>query len=824
MKISRNLTFAFLILSFLGFCNSVQAKDEWLQIRSKNFFLIGNASEKDIRKVGTRLEEFREMFRLLFAGANLTSPIPTNVVVFKSDSYYKNFKPKRSDGKIDNFVAAYFQPGEDVNYITLSTEGDGSGNDTTKYSVIFHEYVHSIVNTNFGKSEIPAWFNEGLAEYYSTFEIEADQKVKLGLPLDRHLDLLQQNRLVPLDTLFKLSNAQWLETGSHSRSIYYAESWALIHYLIQSGKTAALGKFITLLTHNTAPEKAFQDAFQITYAEMEGDLKKYVSKSSYQFQTITLTHKLNFEAEMHASPLDEAATNAYLGDLLYHNNRADDSEPFLQTTLKLKPDSSMANTTLGMVKIKQRKFDDARKYLENAISEDQKNHMAFYQYAFLLSREGRDEFGYVRAFPKETADKIRIALRKAIAMKPEFTESYELMAFVDTVNNEELDEAAEMMKKALRFQPGNQRYAMRIAEIYSRQSKFAEAAAIVDKIVKTADDPALKQRAENLVSEIRQRQEFEKQMAGQKDGNIGGAGGRNLSHRVILHNSGGKPMSEAEILKAQADAKLLAINQFIRKSKPGEERIIGKIQKIDCKTRPLLYTIKTPTETLTLESQDFQALSINVFTETADNLQIGCGSDILALNAVITYRPLANTKTASRGDLVSIDFVPNDFRIMSNSELDQSASSTSISEDVSATSDFTGQPPPPRLTAGDSDDLRRNAMMQSIRDSLPTPSAGQKREMGYLNKIECTSKGIYMHFRTPTQTIRLLNSSPKTLSIRLFTPDLEGVNFGCTLKPIEFPAVFVYSDKPDAKAKTAGEIVSIDFVPKSFVLEEKTKP
>ncbi|MDQ3130011.1 MAG: hypothetical protein M3Q99_04525, partial [Acidobacteriota bacterium] len=96
--------------------NSVAAKDEWLHVRSKNFNLIGNASDKDIRKVATKLEQFRETFRQLFSGANLNSPIPTNVVVFKSDGAYKPFKPKRADGKIDNFVAGYFQPGEDVNY------------------------------------------------------------------------------------------------------------------------------------------------------------------------------------------------------------------------------------------------------------------------------------------------------------------------------------------------------------------------------------------------------------------------------------------------------------------------------------------------------------------------------------------------------------------------------------------------------------------------------------------------------------------------------------------------------------------------------------
>ena len=111
-------------MAFLAFCSTtVLAKDQWLQVRSKNFFVIGNASEKDIRKAATKLEQFRETFRQVFGSLNLTSAIPTNVVVFKSGSSYKPFQPKRDDGKIDTNIAGYFQPGEDVNYITLSTEG-----------------------------------------------------------------------------------------------------------------------------------------------------------------------------------------------------------------------------------------------------------------------------------------------------------------------------------------------------------------------------------------------------------------------------------------------------------------------------------------------------------------------------------------------------------------------------------------------------------------------------------------------------------------------------------------------------------------------------
>ena len=290
----KKLRLLALIVLFLSIAVSASAKDEWIQVRSKNFFLVGNASEKDIRKVATRLEQFRETFRLLFGKMNLTSPIATNVIVFKSDSAYKPFKPKRADGKIDNFVAGFFQPGEDVNYITLSTEGE----DADTFGTIFHEYVHFIVNTNFGKSEVPPWFNEGLAEYYQTFAIEQDQKVKLGLPQSIHLQLLNQSKLIPLDQLFKISNYQLLQTGDHSRSIFYAESWALIHYFVQTGKSDGLGKFLNLILNDTPPEKAFQDAFSMTYPQMEKELRKYVSQSSYHYHEITFKNKLVFDTEM----------------------------------------------------------------------------------------------------------------------------------------------------------------------------------------------------------------------------------------------------------------------------------------------------------------------------------------------------------------------------------------------------------------------------------------------------------------------------------------------------------------------------------------------
>lgn len=793
-KFSLVCLFVSAVLVFLP--ATAAAKDEWLQVRSKNFFLIGNASERDIRKAATKLEQFRETFRLLFAGTKLNASIPTNVIVFKNDSAYKPFKPKRADGKIDNFVAGYFQSGQDVNYITLTA----GGTDADTYGTIFHEYVHFIINTNFGKSDIPPWFNEGLAEYYQTFEIEEDQKVKLGLPQGGHLRLLQENKLVPLETFFGISNYALHQNANHSRSIFYAQAWALIHYLVQSGKTDGLNKFLTLSLSNTPPEKAFHDAFQIDYAQMEKDLRKYVGRNTYQYHSISFKNKLVFDNEMQVSPLPEAESNAFLGDLLYRINRGDDAVPFLENALRLDPKLGMASTSLGMVKLDQRKFDEAKVLLEKAISLDQTNHLALYRYAYLLSREGRDEFGYVRSFPADTAAKMRGTLKKAIAVNPAFAASYDLLAFVNLVNNEDLEESVAYMQKALEYQPGNQQHALRLAEIYSRQQKYSDAAAIAEKIAKTTDDAEVKSRAEGVLTSVRQIQEmtarneearknFERTMKGS-------------GPPVLIRRTGDKPPTPEELAKARAEADLRAINGSMRTPLEGETRVIGNIQKVECKGRTITYLIKTDSEAFTLSSKDFQGLTLTAYIENP-GVEIGCGAQILAVKTVLTFKPI---KTGPhRGELIAVDFVPDNFRLI---DVGEAAPTLYVAEETA-----------PMPTGEEFEKQRRAAMLKALKDALRKPGAGEQQALGYLEKTECDKRGIYFVIRTGEQLLKLSNSSPQSVPIRVFTPDLEGLRFGCGMKPIEIPVVFTYKTGIDLFSNAAGELVSLEFVPKGFSLE-----
>jgi len=810
MKNRQSLAIIVTLLIVFGFLpNAALAKDAWLRVRSKNFNLVGNASDRDIRKVATKLEQFRETFRQLFGQTNLNSPIPTNVVVFKSSSAYKPFKPKRADGKTDNFIAGYFQPGEDVNYITISTEGE----DADTYGTIFHEYVHFIVNTNFGKSEVPPWFNEGLAEYYQTFAIEEDQKVKLGLPQSQHLYLLQQTKLIPLDTLFKISNYALHQNANHSRSIFYAQSWALIHYLVQSGKTEGLGKFLTLSLKNIPSEKAFQDAFQMTYAQMEKELKKYVEQNTYKYSLVSFKNKLVFDSEMQSTPMSEAESNTYLGDLLYHTNRADDAEPYLQKALALEPASSMANTTYGMVRMHQKKYAEAKNHLEKAVSGGQKNHLAFYQYAYLLSREDRDEFGYVASFPADKSAKLRELLKKAITINPSFTESYELLAFVNLVNNEQLDEAVAYLQKALKYQPGNQRYAVRIAEIYLRQEKFVEAGAIAEKIAKTADEPEIKAQAENLTGQLQQMKEIltrNETARKQYEASIAEAGKNRRQPVFVQRDSNGKSLSPEELAKLLETEEIRSINQALRKAGAGEKQISGQIQKIECKDGSISYSVNAESTAFTLFSKDFEKLALTSFVASAENAQVGCGARIADFNAVLTYKPQTDAKNTHRGELIAVDFVPKNFRFMDTSENPNEPEAIYAQE----------EPPPSPIKPENFDAQRREAMMQGIKNALRQPVAGEKRELGFIEKVECGNKGMFFYIKNQTRTFKLTAASAQAIQIRAFTPDVEQLQLGCAMKQVDIPVVFTYKESSDSKAKSNGEIISMEFVPKTFILEK----
>ena len=103
-----------------------------------------------------------------------------------------------------------------------------------------------------------------------------------------------------------------------------------------------------------------------------------------------------------------------------------------------------------------------------------------------------------------------------------------------------------------------------------------------------------------------------------------------------------------------------------------------------------------------------------------------------------------------------------------------------------------------------------------MRERLRKPADGEKREMGLIERSECTNKAAFMYIKVDTQILKLVY--PQTLVMGAYTPEVENIQLGCGMKSIDIPVVFVFRPTSDAKSKTAGDLVSLEFVPKSFSL------
>jgi tetratricopeptide (TPR) repeat protein len=650
MKFSKIL-FVGALLSFVFFLSLsvVAAKDEWVKVRSKNFQLVGNSPEKDIRAAAVRLEQFRETFRQIFPKIDPNSPVPINVIVFKNDKSFRDFKPVGDDGKRSDWVAGYFQSGEAVNYIVLSSDGE---KDFT-YRIIFHEYTHFLVNNHIGRSNVPPWFNEGLAEYYEMFKIENDQRVTLGGLNNEHLLLLQQNKLIPFETFFNVDNYSLQRQGHNSAGLFYAQAWALMHYLMQSSEGARapqLNKFTSLVLNGKTPKEAFTEAFQTDYATMERELKKYVEQKSFRVSLFTFKNKVTFDAEMQSAPVSESEAKAVLGDLLYHSNRLNEAAVMLSEALKLDAGSSLANTSLGLVRMRQNNFEEAEKQMEKAVRLDEKNYLAHYYYAYILSRKGMTEFGFVSSYNLEQAEKMRESLKKSIALNPNFPESYNLYAFVSAVRNEAIDESITFLGKAINLAPGNQWYQIRLAELYMRKENFASARLIAQKVFDTAPDDALRVYAKNAVNLINT---YEAQLE-----NI-----KNYNRRLRQSDVTNQPLTEEEAARLNYLAMLEGINQTLRKLKADEKRSLGYLTSVVCGANGIEYSVKIDNQVLKLTSENFDSILLMSFDGNLSNDEFGCGTIKKEMFAVVTYRPSANAKGKSAGEIVAIEFVPKNFKL-----------------------------------------------------------------------------------------------------------------------------------------------------------------
>jgi tetratricopeptide (TPR) repeat protein len=459
LPMKRILSLIFVLAGILAFsAYQAKAKDNWTSVQSKNFTLVGNASESDIRKIAIKLEAFRETLSLMFPKIRLTTPTPTTVVIFKSDDSFRPFKP-RYKGKIRDNVGGYFLPGPDMNYIVLTASKE-FGN---PYEVIFHEYEHFVLRNSLLK--LPLWLDEGLAEFYSSFETtDNDQKITLGAPLARHVYYLRDHPIPSIKTLLAVDHKSPEYNESSKAGAFYAESWALVHYLMngnQQKRQAQLIKFIDLLNSGVSPEDSFQKAFQSDFKTIEDELRNYVTRFTFPVLNGTFHQQLTFDKDLRSTALSEAEVQYYGGELLLNMRLLPEARAALEKSVQLDGKFSRGLVSLGVARLLEQRSDEAQKLFQAAIEADEQNYLGHYHYARTLTANHQ----YEKAIE---------SYKKAIQLKPDLARLYEELGYAYLATGNE-DEGIKTFEKGVSVDPrhGDFYYTLGYLHLTRRLGDFA---------------------------------------------------------------------------------------------------------------------------------------------------------------------------------------------------------------------------------------------------------------------------------------------------------------------------------------------------------------
>jgi tetratricopeptide (TPR) repeat protein len=479
-----------LIFAILLFAFPAHAADKWTAVHSKNFLLVGNATENQIRDVAENLELFRTAYGKFFKLPE-RSVVDTTVIVFKSDASFRPYKPIYQ-GKPAN-IAGYFQAGEDKNLIVLSA-------DIETPRVIYHEYVHRLMSDNL--SGMPTWFQEGFAECFSTLEIEGrDKKLRLGRAIAEHVALLNERRFLPLEQLFAITTESKEYNEEEKQGLFYAESWALVHYMMLGPKDRQdrFFEFLDGLNKGTSAAAVFQRVFQTDLPTFQKTFEAYIQQRlAWPAMEINSPGALDRNKDMTARTLTEAESEFHLGDMLLHDARLDDAESKIKNALRLDPNLASAQAAMGRLLLRQSKDTDAIASLRRAIQLDPKNYLAHFYYASAIHSDSR-------TLTDPEWSLARTELLTAIELAPHFTAAAELLANLNLVRNVEIPETIEVLRKARTFAPGNDNLAVMLAFALSLTPEREEARVLAESVLlKSSLTPAMRQNAETVLTSLNQ--------------------------------------------------------------------------------------------------------------------------------------------------------------------------------------------------------------------------------------------------------------------------------------------------------------------------------
>jgi Protein of unknown function (DUF1570) len=381
-----------------------------------------------------------DQFILSTSGAlniNISALPPLTVVLFNRDKDYTPYKLLRPNGQVAP-VAGQFERRGTWSVIGMARDADNEELERT----IHHEATHWLMSV--GGDRQPAWFSEGIAELFSTFERRGD-KVNWAKPIGMHLFTLNQIGTMKLADFLTESSAIF-DKDSHTDR-FYAQSWAFTHYLMFSDgqqRRPLLIQFLREFKSNSG-DATVEKVFGAQLPALEKDFHSYITQRRYVYMALPVKPAPEPPA---LQPAPDAMVEAALGYLALGANRDELARQHATRANELDPAIPGGFEVLAYLALDKGDFDAAATHAEAAL---------------LRGSRDSDQFiiqgdSYVRGHnsDKPNAERLRINMyENAINLSPRREAGYNRLTEALINIDMPREEDAKFLALGLRAFPGD---------------------------------------------------------------------------------------------------------------------------------------------------------------------------------------------------------------------------------------------------------------------------------------------------------------------------------------------------------------------------------
>jgi tetratricopeptide (TPR) repeat protein len=627
------------------------AEPQWLEARSAHFTVVTDAGEKKAREVALRFEQMRAVFGQLLIRKKLVMPVPLTIFALKDDKRFYQTAPLHNGQPIS--APGFFVPGEDRQYFVLNVFEEDS------WRAVAHDFAHLYLNYNYPPTQ--GWFDEGFAEYFSSIRLD-NKQVEIGsdpeLALTYAEDILGNEKEVrnpPKSLTELLSGWVWLsmpdlftmhhdtsgyQEGTH-RTLFYAQSWMVMHYLLNKDKLSETGTYFDLVQNQKVPvENAIQQAYGMTPVQFDKAVKDYFHSLTQLFQDQDAARQpgaLNNRPELHqfptpvvleemateVKPVTEADIRARLAEIMLRiPERREQGLKEVDAVLKLTDkkgeplDNEIAHRALAWAHIDKKEFPQAAEELGTAAALDSRDISIRYYLALLKYKTAQANHEELQGLANMMID-----LKVILDWYPEFAEAYNMLAMA-RVEGGGAASALEAIKEAIRLSPRNEQYVFNLGQISETAKKWDTARAIFERLQSSA----------NPQIAVAARKELEQLATVQKYG---------ISSNAPKHVAQTSPFDE---LEQEAQKRAQAQPEESAPDKRPTEFVKGLLLSVDCSHTPAaVLLVNNGRRSLKLRTSDYKTLLVM----GEDRLSCEWRNRRVSVN----YKPGG----AADGDLVSVE-------------------------------------------------------------------------------------------------------------------------------------------------------------------------